>query len=255
MSKKPKIGLALGGGLARGLAHIGVLKQLNEEGIKVDYIAGTSMGSVIAALYASGLKLKMIERLAKRISRRTWIDLTFPRMGLIAGDKIEELMQLLTGSRKIEELDIPLSIVTMDIIKGEIVIFREGSIARAVRASCAIPGIFCPVKMGERLLVDGGVLSNVPVEAVKKMGADIIIAVDVTAYVEEYNIENIFDVITKTIEVMSREITQYQVLKSDVIIIPDMRDIAPSHFHCADEAIERGKKACEAAMAEIKSLL
>lgn len=252
MGKELKVGLALGSGLARGLAHIGVIKALLQAGIRIDCIAGTSMGSVVAALFACGMKVKMMERLARRISRRTWIDFTFPRMGLIAGERLEELLYLLTGRRKFEEVSLPLAILAVDLISGERVVLRCGSIARAVRASCAIPGIFNPVEYGGRLLVDGGVLERVPAKTVRDMGADFVIAVDVGYYIEEYKINHIFDVLSRANEVMSREIGLLQPQKADILIMPDMKDVAPFHFHLADEAIARGEDAARQALPGLK---
>lgn len=243
MGNDKKIGLALGSGLARGFAHIGVIKVLIQAGVRIDYIAGTSMGSVIGALYGCELKIKMMERLAESISRRTWMDFTFPRMGLIAGDRLEQLMHLLTARRSFEDLSIPLAAVAADLYVGERVILDRGPIARAVRASCAIPGIFSPVEIDGKLLVDGGVLERVPISTVKEMGADFVIAVDVGAYVEEYKINHIFDVLSKTIDIMSREIQRFQIQEADIIIAPDLKDIGPFHFQRAGEAIAKGEEA------------
>lgn len=247
MEGRLKIGLALGSGLARGLAHIGVIKVLLNAGIKIDYLAGTSMGSVIAALHACGVKIKMMERLAERVSKRTWMDFTFPRMGLIAGERLEQLVYLLTGRRSFEELQIPMAAVATDITVGEKIILRRGSIARAVRASCAIPGIFNPVEIEGRLLVDGGVLERVPASVVREMGADLVIGVDVGYYVEEYKVNHIFDVLSKTVDIMSREIQKHQKQDADMLIAPDMNEIGPFHFHQAAEAIRRGEEAARTA--------
>lgn len=254
MGKKSKVGLALGSGLARGLAHIGVIKILLQAGIKIDYIAGTSMGSVVAALFACDLKMKMIERLAEHISRHTWMDFTFPRMGLIAGDRLEQLMHLLTGRRCFEDLSLPLAVVATDLTIGERVVLNKGPIARAVRASCAIPGIFCPVEIGGRILVDGGVMERVPAGTVRKMGADFVIAVDVGVYVEEYKINHIFDVLSKTIDIMSREIKRSQIQEADLLIAPDMKDIGPFHFQRAEEVIARGEEAARQALPLLSNL-
>ncbi len=248
MQKDPEIGLALGGGLARGLAHIGVLKVLQEAEIKVNYIAGTSMGSLVAALYACGLKLKLIERLAQRISRRTWMDFTIPRMGLIAGEKLEQLLHMLTGRRSFAELSLPLAVVAVDLISGERVVINEGSIARAVRASCAIPGIFSPVDIEGKLLVDGGVLERVPARTVREMGADLVIAVDVGSNVGNYKINHIFDVMSKSLDIMAREIHRRQSHDADVIITPEVSDLGPFDFQCVEEAINRGEAAARQAL-------
>lgn len=248
MLKDLKIGLALGAGLARGLAHIGVLRVLQETGIKVDFIAGTSMGSLIAALYACGLKLKFIERLAQRISRRTWMDITIPRLGLIAGEKLEQLLHMLTGKRSFTDLSLPLAVVAVDLISGERIVINEGSIARAVRASCAIPGIFSPVEMGEKLLVDGGVLQRVPASVVREMGADIVIAVDVGVDVGDYQIDHIFDVLSRSLDIMSREINRAQSRDANLVITPEVSDIGPFDFQCVEEAIGRGETAARQAL-------
>ncbi len=238
-----KVGLALGGGLARGLAHIGVLKVLEEAGIGLSHIAGTSMGALIGALYACGLGIKMISRLAERISRRTWMDFTFPRRGLIAGDRLEEMLQLLTARRSFSDLKLPLAVVAVDLISGEKVVLREGSVARAVRASCAIPGIFSPVKVGPQVLVDGGVLQRVPASVVSEMGAAPVIAVDVGMNMGDYKLDHIFGVLSRSIEIMSRKIQQAQEKDADLLVVPRVDDIGSYDFQCVEEAISRGEAA------------
>ncbi|MEW5785039.1 MAG: patatin-like phospholipase family protein [Bacillota bacterium] len=255
MSLDRKIGLALGSGLARGLAHIGVLKVLLQAGVRIDYIAGTSMGSVVAALFAGGLKMKFIERLALRISRQIWMDFTLPRMGLIAGDRLEELLYLLTGRRNIEEFSLPLAVVAVDLESGKRVVLRSGPAARSVRASCSIPGIFSPVELGGKLLVDGGVLERVPSSVVREMGADLVIAVDVDYDAAEYKINNIFDVLSKTLDIMSREICRSQYQEANILITPAMKDLAPFHFHRAKEAIARGEEAARQALPLLKLMI
>lgn len=251
MLKDSKIGLALGAGLARGLAHIGVLRVLEEKGIKVDFISGCSMGSVVAALYACGLNLKFVERLAQRISRRNWMDPTFPRMGLLSGEKLERVLHTLTGRKTFADLSLPLAVVAVDLISGEKIVIKEGPVARAVRASCAIPGIFSPVKMGERLLVDGGVLQRVPASLAREMGADLVIAVGVGVDVGNYRINHIFDVLSRSLDIMSREINRSLIGDADIIITPDVSDIGPFEFHRVEEAISRGETAARQALASL----
>ncbi|HOL17849.1 MAG TPA: patatin-like phospholipase family protein [Bacillota bacterium] len=255
MANLPKIGISLGSGLARGLAHIGVIKVFAQAGLKIDCIAGSGMGGIVASLYASNFEIKLMERLARSISRRTWMDFTFPRMGLIAGERLEELMYLLTGRRAIEDLNLPLALSTTDLCTGEQVLLRRGCIARAVRASCAVPGIFSPVRLQGRILADGGIIERVPVNAVQEMGAELVVAVDVGYYVAEYKISHIFDVMAKTIDIMSREICQKQLDRADVLIAPDLRDIGPFHFHRVQEIIHRGEEAARAALPLIQSKL
>ncbi len=230
------------------MAHIGVLKVFHESQIPVHCIAGTSMGSVIASLYACGMNLKMMEKISQRISRSSWIDFTLPKMGLIAGDRLEELVYLLTGRRKIEETVLPLAVVATDLLSGKRVVFRQGLIAKKVRASCSIPGIFNPVEMEEKLLVDGGVLDRVPVAAVREMGADLVIGIDVSYFIDDYPIHHIFDVLSKTIDIMSREIAAHRAQEANILITPDLRDIAPFQFTQAAETVARGEDAARRAI-------
>ncbi len=255
MSQKQKTGLALGAGFSRGFAHIGVIKALTRQGFSIDYIAGSSMGSVIGLLYASGLPLSTIEELALNLKRKNWVDFTVPREGLVSGEKLESLLSLLTRRRYLEELPLPLSVTATDLQEGCRVVIRKGFAARAVRASSAIPGIFKPVKAGEKLLVDGGVLERVPVEEVRKMGADVVIAVDVSSGVEEYEVNNIFDIISRTIDIMSKELTLYRMQEADILITPYLKDISPSDFSRVEETIARGDEAACKAIPGLYSIL
>jgi NTE family protein len=177
-----KIGLALGGGSARGLAHIGVLQALEKKGIKVDFIAGSSIGSLIGGVYASGLPLYAMERLALETTRKKMnrlMDFAIPWSGFISGKKVREFIWTLVGGRKIESLGIPFAAVATDLDTGMEVVLRKGPLAEAIRASVSIPGIFAPVKLGGNILVDGDLSNPVPVSVLRRMGADYIIAVNV----------------------------------------------------------------------------
>jgi len=176
--RRPKIGLALGGGGARGLTHIGVLKTLEKNNIKPDFIAGTSMGAVIGAAYAAGHSPESIEQIAKTTDWREIVNFTVPKSGLIQSFKIEEKLKDLTLNKTFEQLKIPFRAVAVNISKREKVVFHKGDLARAIRASIAIPGVFTPVQIGHNLYVDGGLVDPTPYDVVKDMGADIIIAVD-----------------------------------------------------------------------------
>ncbi|HOL18457.1 MAG TPA: patatin-like phospholipase family protein, partial [Bacillota bacterium] len=176
-----KIGLALSGGVARGIAHIGVLKYLEEQHIKLSCLAGTSAGSIIAGLYCAGIPLDDIEKIALSFSWKDLFKLTLPRYGLVDSTLLEKLIKSYIGDINFSELKIPLLINAVDLLKGEEVILDSGLVAVAIRASCAIPGIFTPVKTNGRLLVDGGVLDNVPARLLKEKGMDMVVAVDVNA--------------------------------------------------------------------------
>lgn len=182
--RRPGIGLALGGGGARGYAHLGVLKALEESNIPIDVIAGTSMGAVVGAAYATGYRIDELIDMALRMRWRQLVglvDLTIPRQGLIAGSRLEKYFSALTMGREFNQLEKTLIVVAADIATGEEVHINSGSVARALRASTAVPGIFWPVKSGRRLLVDGTVTSPVPVEAAVEAGADVVVAVDVSS--------------------------------------------------------------------------
>jgi len=166
--KKPRIGLALGAGAARGLAHIGVLQVIKEENIPVDLVAGSSIGSVFGALFACGHDFQRLERLAYELRQKQFIDLSVPRMGLLRGNKVEEMLRLLTQNKNFDQLDIPLYVVAVDLVSGEKVIINEGNVAKALRASIAIPGIFQPVGTDGRVLVDGAVMDRVPINVVRE---------------------------------------------------------------------------------------
>jgi NTE family protein len=180
-----KIGLALSGGTARGLAHIGVLEILEKNNIKIDYVGGTSMGAVIGALYASGMPMKDLKKIALTTKWENLVDFTLPDRGILSGYKIEKFLRVLLKDKKFKDLTIPLSVVAADVQKGEKVIFRKGDVASSLRASISIPSIFVPYEYDGRILVDGGVVDPVPVDVVRSMGADVVIAVDLSTNIRD----------------------------------------------------------------------
>jgi NTE family protein len=253
--RQKKVALALGGGAARGFAHIGVLKVLEQAGVPVDMIVGTSMGGVVGAFYCSGMSLRMMERLACHTQRNNWVDLTFPRLGLFSGDKLEQFMIVLTRGATFKELKIPLAVVATDLNSGEKVVIQDGPVARAVRATSAIPGVFCPVEYRGRTLVDGAVVERVPVQSARELGADVVIAVDVGIYLDGGKANHILDVITQCLDIMSRDLCKTYTLQADMIIYPQLRNVAPGHFHRAAEAIRAGEDAALAMLPQVMELL
>jgi len=183
-----KIGLALGSGSARGFAHIGVLAILEEHGIRPDYVAGTSIGAAIGALYCSGMSPEYMKRLAITTEWQDLLDFTIPKTGMIEGNNVEEYIQSLTDNCRFADLRIPLSVVATDIRNAHKVVFTDGNVAKAVRASISIPGVFSPVYIDSHELVDGGLVDPCPIDVVRKMGADIVIAVDLSKDLEEVRI-------------------------------------------------------------------
>lgn len=251
----PKIGLVLGAGGARGMAHLGVLKVLEERGIRPDCIAGSSMGSLVGVLYANGLNLSMLERLATHLRRKHWLDMTVPKLGFVAGEKVKQLIRLLTHGKNLEDLSPPVAVVATDLERGERVVFRTGPIDQAVRASMSIPGIFVPESIDGRLYVDGAVTDRLPVDVAREMGADFIIAVDVTPFQLSTRIQSIFDVIAQTIDILEKEANRSRVLQADVVISPDVGRFSSTAFTDIGEIIAEGEKAARAAIDEIEEKL
>ena len=253
----PKIGLALGAGGAKGLAHIGVLQVLKEERISIDYIAGSSMGAVIGAIYAAGTDLDMLEKLAKEMKNMHLIDIGIPKLGLIKGKKALALTRLMTHNKTFDQLNIPLAVTATDINSGERIVFNKGKVADAVRASISVPGVIEPYYLNNRLHVDGAVTDRVPAQLVKEMGADIVIAVDLQYYNHqiEANIQNIYDVIMQSIEILERSNRNYYCGYADTIIKPNVCQYSWTNFEVAEHIIEMGKIACRETIVEIKRLL
>ena len=252
---EPKIGLALGSGGARGFAHIGVLKVLKEANIPIHCIAGSSMGSLVGCIYAVHENPYMMEKLAVHLKLKHWIDFTVPKMGLVAGEKVSELIRLLTHGKRLEDLRIPTAVVATDLVTGKEVVFTEGPIDKAVRASIAIPGIFNPVVDDGRVLVDGGVVNRVPIKAVRALGADLVIAVDVVAEIPKIEIRSLFDVISQTIDVMERHVFQRQAELADVLIQPKVGHVSSTDFIQAAGCIAAGEAAAREKIADIRRLL
>lgn len=255
MTIKPKIGLALGSGGARGFAHLGVLKVLYNAGIRVDMIAGSSMGALIGSFYASGLSIDEMYKIALAFKRKYFLDFTIPKMGFIAGKRVKELIHLFTKGKNIEELDIPLAIVATDLYEGKKVIFKKGLVSDAVRASIAIPGIFVPEKINGKLLVDGGVIDRVPVSVVKDMGADIVIAVDVSNVKKTKEITSIFDVILQSLDIMQDELVFHSEIASDIMIRPSVEQYSSREFSNIKEIIEIGEREAEKHLVNIDKLI
>ncbi|MGE5573381.1 MAG: patatin-like phospholipase family protein [Bacteroidota bacterium] len=255
---RPRIGLALGAGSARGLAHIGVLQVLEEEGVPVDVIVGSSAGALVGGIYAACRDLGMMERIAMRVKWDHLVDLCFPRMGLVAGDRILGFLRVLTRGKSFADLSLPFAATAVDIETGEEVLLREGEVALAIRASMAVPGIVAPVRIGGRLLVDGAVLDRVPASRAREMGADFVIAVSAGGNVDgapdrhrKEPVRNVFEVITTAVELMELAILRQRILGADVVIAPDLEDIGPTRLDRADEIIERGRAAARACLPRI----
>ena len=269
--KKKKVGLALGGGAARGLAHIGVLEVLQREGIPIDMIAGTSIGGLVGAFCARGQDCGLLKDMAVKINLVKMLslaDLALPKSGLFGGKAVISMLEKMMGNDvKFDELPIPLALVATDIITGEEVVIDQGSVLEGVRATISIPGIFTVAKRQGRYLVDGGLVNPVPVSVLKDMGADFIIAVNVMPDVgdrvrhlkkegkKEWKEPNIFNVILQSLYIGTYIIAKASTEGADIVINPDTTHINPGDFHHARECIEQGEIATREAMPEIKRKL
>jgi NTE family protein len=249
LKREPKIGLALGSGGARGFAHLGVLKVLSEEGIPISMIAGSSMGALVGSFYATGLGFDHLYKLATLFKRKYYLDFTVPKMGFIAGNRVKDFIKVFTRGKHIEDLDIPLSIVATDLYEGKKVVFTKGPVADAVRASIAIPGIFVPEK------IDGGVIDRIPVSVVKEMGADLVIAVDVSHVKKTEEITSIFDVILQSLDIMQDELVHHRKIASDIMIRPHVEQYSSRAFKNIKEIIEIGENEARKHVNEIKELI
>jgi NTE family protein len=254
--KPAKIALVLGAGSSKGFAHIGVLKILESNKIPIHLIVGTSVGSAVGSLYAYGIDAFSLQKLAFSMNQGDIVDsLVIPSNGFIKGEKLEEFINKSVRHTPMEKLKIPFYAVATDLEKGEEVVFAKGNTGTAVRASCSIPGIFRPVKISDKIYVDGGVVSPVAVEAAKRHGADIVIAVDVSSGIEHIQPEGTIETILQSISVMYSKLGAIQIAKADVVIRPKVGHINAADFSKKHEAILEGEKAAIEALPPIMAIL
>lgn len=252
MKKKKKIGFAFGGGASRGFAHIGVLRVLEEAGIRADYVAGTSAGSLIGAAYCDGMSVRDMEEYAASMNWRVIVAPAIRRMGLLKTEKFEKLLTGVFSSRRIEDLSVPMAITAVDIGEGELKVLRQGPLARAVRASCSVPGIFEPTPWEGRLLVDGGIIDSVPADVVRNMGADLVISVNLNSdRVHTSKPKTVFDLIFYTFRIMMNNNTNLSIQASDILIEPDLASFNYSDLQSREEMIRRGEEAAREKLPEI----
>jgi NTE family protein len=253
--RPPRIGLALGGGAARGFAHIGVIQVLEEAGIPIDLVAGTSAGSLVAALYAAGRNGAMLARVALAMDESAITDWAFPGRGLIRGEALARYVRDQTGGKLIEQLPMPLGIVATDLDNGQAVLFQRGDVGAAVRASSAVPAIFQPVKIGTREYVDGGLVSPVPVRFARQMGADLVIAVDISSPPDGNATSDPFKLLLQTFAIMGRSINQFELKDADVVVRPRLTGISSADFTARQRAIDAGREAATAALPALRRRL
>ena len=253
---RPKIALVLGGGAARGFAHVGVIRALEQEKIPIDMIVGTSVGSLIGAIYANDMNSFELEWTAFTLGKDDLFDYgifsAITGMGLARGDKLEEFVRTKVSTANIEDLKLPFAAVATDLNRGTRVVLDKGSVARAVRASSAIPGVFNPVEFQGRLLVDGGLMDNIPISVAREKGADIVIAVDISANVVNFNITNIVEVVLQSVNIMFDENCKNKKKDADVLIAPAVGDVGMLDFTQKKRCMQAGIEATQKAMPEIK---
>ncbi len=251
----PRIGLALGGGAARGFAHIGVIEVLEEAGIRPDLVVGTSAGSLIAALFADGRTGAQMAEMARTMDEGTLTDWAFPTRGLIRGQALARYVRSQVSVRNIEQTRLPLGIVAADLDSGEPVLFRRGDIGTAVRASSAVPAVFEPVRIGTHEYVDGGLVAPVPVHFARQMGAEFVIAVDISSPPAGNPTSDVMDMLLQTFAIMGQTINGFELRDADVVVRPAMAGLSSADFTARMRAIRAGREAALRALPALKAKL
>ena len=252
---KLKIGLALGGGAAKGFAHIGVIKMLEASGIHPDVVAGTSAGSVVGALYASGMDPFQLQEQAFSLDASNIRDVRLFSGGLVQGRKLQDYVNQLVGQRSIENLKLPFAAVATQLETGQRTVFVRGNTGQAVRASSSIPGVFEPTEISGKHYVDGGVVSPVPVDAARQLGADFVIAVDISTKPSGINPEGMVNILGQSIAIMGQQLGRQETARADVVIRPGVGNIGATDFEQKNQAILEGEKAALAAIPTIRAKL
>ncbi len=257
VKRAPRIGLALGGGAARGFAHVGVIQVLEESGIRPVLVAGTSAGSLVAALYASGKTGTQLQQIAETMEEATFADWTLPifSRGLLRGDALARYVHAQVGGRRIEDLPLPLGIVATDLNSGQGVLFQRGDTATAVRASSAVPAVFQPVRIAGREYVDGGLVSPVPVRYARQMGAELVIAVDISNVPDANPAGDTLQILLQTFTIMGRSINSWELRDADVVVRPALSGVASADFNARRRSIQAGRLAMQQLLPQLKTAI
>ena len=258
LSKRaPRIGLALGGGAAKGFAHVGVIAVLEEAGLRPDYVVGTSAGSLVAALYASGKSSAELQKTAMSMEEAAITDWMLPLVGrgVFRGDALGRFVNESVGGRLIEDMRIPLGVVATDLGNGQAVLFRRGDTGTAVRASSAVPAVFVPVKINGRDYVDGGLVAPVPVRYARQMGAELVIAVDISTAPEDSPTKDTLQILLQTFSIMGKSINQHELREADIVVRPSLVGLKSADFSARQRAIDAGRAAMLAALPALRARL
>jgi NTE family protein len=255
--RPPKIGLALGGGAARGFAHVGVIAALEEAGIKPDLVVGTSAGSLVAAIYATGKTAAQLQQVALGMEEAEITDWTLPFFGrgMLRGEALARYINLQVNNRLIESMAIPLGIVATDLRTGQGALFQRGDTGTAVRASSAVPSVFNPVKIGANEYVDGGLVSPVPVRYAHQMGAELVIAVDISSAPEGNASDSQLAILLQTFAIMGKSINSYELKDAELVVRPELTGVKGGDFSARRRSIEAGKLAMQRAIPQLRALI
>ncbi|MDF0605808.1 patatin-like phospholipase family protein [Neisseriaceae bacterium TC5R-5] len=252
---KPKIGLALGGGAAKGFAHIGVIKMLEGAGFTPDIVTGTSAGSVVGSLYASGLSGIQLQGRAIQLDEADLTDWTLSTKGVIKGEKLQNWINSQVNNKPLEKLVRPFGAVATELDSGKRVVFRRGNTGQAVRASSSIPNVFLPVSIGNKRYVDGGLVSPVPVSAAREMGADFVIAVDISARPASGKASGFLSMLDQSLNIMSGPALTQELSQADIVIRPQVLNMGSTQFDARHQAILEGEKAAQQMLPKLRQLL
>ena len=257
VKRLPRLGLALGGGAARGFAHVGVLQVLEEAGIRPDLVVGTSAGSLVASLYASGKTGAQMQQVAETMEEAAFTDWTLPifSRGMLRGDALARYVNAQVANRPIELMPLPLGIVATDLNSGVAVLFRRGDTGTAVRASSAVPAVFQPVKIAGHEYVDGGLVSPVPVRFAHQMGAELVVAVDISNAPEGNLANDTLQILLQTFAIMGKSINTYELRDADLVVRPSLLGIKSADFGARRRSIEAGRTAMLQALPQLQAAL
>jgi NTE family protein len=255
--RPPKIGLALGGGAARGFAHVGVIAALEEAGIKPDLVVGTSAGSLVAAIYASGKNAAQLQQAALAMEEAEITDWTLPFFGrgMLRGEALARYVNLQVNNKLMESMSIALGVVATDLRTGQGALFQRGDTGMAVRASSAVPSVFNPVKIGTAEYVDGGLVSPVPVRYARQMGAEVIIAVDISSAPEGNAADSQLQILLQTFAIMGKSINSFELKDAELVVRPELVGMKSGDFASKRRAMDAGKAAMQRAMPQLKALI
>jgi NTE family protein len=253
--KPIKIGLALGGGAARGFAHVGVIKALENQGIFADIIVGTSAGAVVGALYAAGNNGFELQKLAHKLDESKISDWSMPDRGVLKGEALQLFINDAVAQRPMEGMKKPFAAVATDLHSGESITFRTGNTGMAVRASATVPGVFQPVTINGREYVDGGLTSLIPVRAARQMGSDVVIAIDISARPADKQVRGTLEILLQTVTIMGQSLSRYELKEADIVIRPQVGGVGSADFQARHDAILEGEKAVQLALPQIREML